>query len=291
MNKSIPVVIIHTSYKDYLKINLEISGIKNKIYLIGDNDVKQLENINNVTFVDINKYRELQYIKDKKKNFINYSSNNANFEWICFERVFILKFFMEEYKLENIFHMDSDNILLTDINTYPFKKNIAYCVNKNYHTYRMSNSIHTSLLTLEFCNKFIQLYEDLYVNKSKFFLIEDKIKFHTNEKTKRYINGGICDMTLYYLLISEGILDVQNLVEPNDGNVFINNINNGEGYDSKEQYEIKSNLLKINIMPKNITVNDIKKNVSYKLMNIHFQGGAKRLLNEQFKHVICPMIE
>ena len=116
----IPLVIIHTGYRDYLRVNLEISGKKNKIYLIGDESNKHLEKIHNVTFVDISQYRNLKLIQILKKFFTNFSSNNSLFEWVCFERVFILKFFMEQHSLEKVFHMDSDNILLTDINTYKF---------------------------------------------------------------------------------------------------------------------------------------------------------------------------
>ena len=139
---NIPVVIIHRTYKEYLKINLEVTGTNNKIYLIGDTAIEHLGLIDNVTFVNINKYENLPLIKKSYKNFINYSSNDKKFEWWCFERVFILKFFMEEFKLEHIFHMDSDNILLEDINSYPFKKNIAYCLLKNQSL--MCGSIHSS---------------------------------------------------------------------------------------------------------------------------------------------------
>jgi hypothetical protein len=116
----IPAVIIHVGYKEYLKVNLQITGVNNKIYLIGDNSVKNLEQLKNVTFVDINKYRNIPIITQSKDSYINYSSNDKNFEWICFERVFILKFFMEEFNINHIFHIDSDNILLHDINNFPF---------------------------------------------------------------------------------------------------------------------------------------------------------------------------
>ena len=123
LEKKLPVVIIHRSYKNYLKCNLEITALNNKIYLIGDDKVKHLGELKNVTFVNINKYEKLPLLEKYRKSFINYSSNNHIFEWLCYERVFILKFFMKEYKLNSIFHCDSDNVLLYDINTYPFKKN------------------------------------------------------------------------------------------------------------------------------------------------------------------------
>lgn len=98
-NTQIPVVIVHRSYKDYLKINLQITGSKNKVYLIGDSELEKLGLLHNVTFININKYENLTMIKEYYYKFINYSSNNKLFEWICFERIFILNFFMKEYNL------------------------------------------------------------------------------------------------------------------------------------------------------------------------------------------------
>ena len=281
--KNIPVVIVHRTYREYLKINLEITGKNNKIFLIGDYNVKHLSNLKNVTFVDIEKYNNIPLINECRKSFVNYSSNPSNFEWICFERVFILKYFMEEYNIESIFHIDSDNILLFNINDYPFEKNIAYCQPKNYHQYRMSNSIHVGLLNKHFCNKFIELYQDIYINKSKFNLVKEKINYHT-DKNGQYIKGGICDMTLYYILANKYIIDVENLLIPKNNIVFIHNVNNGEGYESQEQYSLINNMMSIKFTKNNkCLINDKINNKELQICNIHFQGVAKKFLNEQLK--------
>ena len=57
----------------------------------------------------------------------------------------------------------------------------------------MSGSIHSGLLNKEFFNKFEDLYSDIFINKSKYHLIENKVKFHQN-----FGNGGISDGTLFY---------------------------------------------------------------------------------------------
>lgn len=285
--KNIAVLIIHRTYKEYLKINLEITGKNNKIFLIGDNNVKHLGKLNNVTFVDIEKYNNIPLINECRKSFVNYSSNSSNFEWICFERVFILKYFMEEYNIESIFHIDSDNILLFNINDYPFEKNIAYCICKNCHQYNMTSSIHVGLLNKNFCNKFIELYQDIYINKSKLNLVKGKINYHT-DTNGQYVGGGICDMTLYYILANENIIDVENLLIPKNNIVFINNVNNGEGYESKEQYSLKNNIMHIKFTKNNkCLINDKINNKELQIFNIHFQGGAKILLNNQLKKFIC----
>ena len=291
--KNISVCIIHIGYRDYLKTNLEITGKNNKIYLLGDKSLKPLGNLQNVTFVDIDKYMNNDIITNYKKHFVNYSSNNSNLEWLCFSRVFILKFFFQDYNIHNIFHMDSDNILLKDINEYKFEKKIAYCIPGNSHEYRMSNSIHCGLLNMEFCNKFEELYNDIYINKTKFNLIKNKIKYHTDKSGNFKVGGGgICDMTVYYLLNKEKLIDVDNLLIAKNINdvftVFINNVNNEEGSESKKQYMKDNNLniMKIINYNNNTQIYDIINKKYYNLFNIHFQGGSKRFLNDNLKKSI-----
>lgn len=286
LNHKLPVVVVHRGYKDYLKINLEITGKYNKIYLIGDSSLVHLNELNNVNFVDIDRYTSSEFIKRLKRDFMNYSSNSAHFEWGCFERIFILKCFFEEFNFNHVFFMDSDNILLCDINTYPFEKDIAYCLNTNYHKYRMSNSVHVSLLTHLFCVKFTELYEDIYTNKNKLHLIQDKINYHTNDRGN-YINGGICDMTLYYILADKNIIDVENLLVPKKGKVFINNINNGEGYESKNQYKTNQyNKIDISFTKDSAFIFDNQTQSTVELLNIHFQGSSKRFLNTKLKNML-----
>ncbi len=281
MDSEIPIVIIHIGNKEYVKVNLEITGKTNKIYLIGDNSMKHLGSLPNVSFVQINPYRNHPSIVELKNTFMNYSSNSKNLECFCFERVFILKQFMEELKLSRVFHIDSDNILFSSINKYPFQKEVAYCLNANFHTYRMSNSIHCGLLNIDFCNKFINLYNDIYVSKKKFHLIKDKVDFHTNPTTGNFMNGGICDMTLYYILANEKIVDVQNLLQPINESVFINNINTAEGFESKQQYRLKNNMIDYFKSNGVYKLHDEINKKDYTLMNLHFQGGAKRFMTNE----------
>ena len=99
------------------------------------------------------------------------------------------------------------------------------------------------------------------------YLVQDKINFHKSTNTP----GGICDMTFYYLLEHEKMIEVQDLSKPINGFVFLNNVSNGEGFDSENQYDT------FNL--KN-TIYDKINNTTYTLMNIHFQGRSKQLLND-----------
>lgn len=274
----ISCVYIHKGYQPYLKYNLQISSKKNKIFLIGDDSVKPLRKISkNITFIDINKYENSQLIESLKKSFTNYSSNSYDFEWFCFARIFILSQFLNDLKINKVFYSDSDNIILSNINEFNFLEDVAFIIPKEFDEFRMSASIHSSLLTRLFCDKFISLYKDIYENKSKFHLIDDKISHHE----KNNIPGGICDMTLYYLLNKEGIIKPQNLIEPlinknKQKVVFMNHINTGEGPDGEVDYEMENNKLKI--YPRGY-IKSLHNNEKIAVANIHFQGEAKKELN------------
>lgn len=275
----IKTIIIHNGYKKYLEENLKITSQTNQIILVGDKSLEKLNKINNVEFILIDKY--LDYVtKNYKPKFKNYSTNNPDFEFFCFARVFILKMIMEELNLKNIFHIDSDNVLLEDINNYPFTEEVAYIVNNNYdNIYRMSSSIHCGLLTLEFCNIFEKLYNQIYVTGEKFNLIKNKILYHR----KNNIPGGICDMTFYYLIKNYNYLKVQDLAKPvvidNKKYVFINNINNGEGFNGKNQYKLYKNRLQLYKIDDTETKIVDNTNEEYNIFNLHFQGGAKKWLD------------
>tara|TARA_E500000331_G_C17233233_1_gene703593 strand:+ start:331 stop:1203 length:873 start_codon:yes stop_codon:yes gene_type:complete len=284
----IPVVIVHTSNKPYLKTNVDITGKNNKIYFIGDKSVKYLEEHPNCTFIDISQY-EKEWIRELDKAYINFSSGGRNNEWLCFKRVFIIKEFLLEHKdqFNSVFHIDSDNILLQDINNYPFTESVAYICTQNWHDMRMANSIHCGRLNLDFCEAFEQLYKDIYVNKSKMSLIENKIKYHYRGNS--YAGGGISDMTFYYLINTLKLIEVQDLLVPVEKNgkkyVFMNTYTTNEGHVTKNQYKKTGNVLSIEKSEngQDNIVTDIVSNDKLSLYNIHFQGGSKSHLNASLK--------
>ena len=272
----IPVVIIHTGYKDYLKANLEITGKKNKIFLIGDLENKHLGEIKNVLWINMEEYKNTKEIKDLTKNFINYSSNRKDFELFCFLRVYIISEFMRAMKLPKVFHIDSDNILLHNINDVIDVTKTSYHTNQNYgNIYRMSDSIHNGLITKEFLETFFKLCNDIFIKKD-LLLIKDKIKYH--EKVK----GGICDMTIYYLMRTVSSIKPIDLNVPLNGKVFINNYNCSDGWESRDQYEMEKEKIKIWKKDGKNMIFDKVNNQFLELINIHFQGNAKKYMTKMW---------
>ena len=160
-------VLMADYYQKYIKANLDITSLYNHIYLIGTPEMSFLES-NNVTFVDINKYKQNKFLEDIKINFKNYGAKDDKSELFWLSRVPKIKDFLEEYNLEKIFVIDSDNILLCDLNLYPFTKKNAICISPDFNKYHQTASIHAGLIDKSFCEAYEKLYYDIFENKSKF---------------------------------------------------------------------------------------------------------------------------
>lgn len=279
--KKISCVMMVDYYSKYMKTSLNITSKYNHIYLLGTSQLKSLEN-ENITFVNIEKYNNLEFTKKIKENFVNYGAKDDKSEIFWLSRVPKLKQFMIDFNLESIFMIDSDNILLFDINKYPYTQKNSLCISKNWSPHHQAASIHSALLSQDFCNEYEKLYLDIFINKSKFYLIESKIEYHKNNP------GGIADMTLYYHLFNEDILSFDNLYEPiiidGEKSVFINNFSTSEGYEFQQQYELHKKYLKIYNKNKTNYIYDEKNREYLKLLNIHYQGKAKKNLNFLLKY-------
>ena len=201
---------------------------------------------------------------------------------MCFERVFIIHDFILERNYKQIFHLDSDNVLLKNINDFKFDNTNAYCIPSFQDNYRMDSSIHCGLLDKEFFLEFEKLYSDIYITKNKFYLIEKKISYH-----KKYnIRGGITDMTLYYLIQKLEKIKSQNLMQPlkskdDEEFVFINNFNLAEGFYDFNNFEMRRKKIKLY---NGNSVNDLINLKIIKIANIHFQGTSKKYLNRFSKY-------
>ena len=285
--KATPIVTVHSGYNPYIKFNLELTATNNSVFVIGSPDMKFLENeIQNVKYINKEEFSELDSIKSYKDHFKNYSLFNDNFAWYCTERMFIVEKFMEQYNYDQVFHIDTDNVVLIDINKIKFEKKTAYHISQFQDQYSMDASLHSGLLDLDFCKSFNKLYEDIYINKSKFHLIEEKYKHHIENNLK----GGVCDMTMYYLIDKLNLIDVQNLMKPVQdkfGNpyIFVNNFNLAEGFYGKKNFKFSRK--KVKIIEKKYIYDEIN-NQKISIAGIHFQGTAKRYLNKFLKYKLKP---
>ena len=280
-NYDIPCVIVHRGFQPYLKFNLEITSKNNKVFLIGDESVSNLASISdNIEFVNIDKYETRNRIINLKKYFVNYSTQPQTLEWMSFERVFIIHDFILERNYKQIFHLDSDNVLLKNINDFKFDYSNAYCIPSFQDNYRMDSSIHCGLLDKNFFIEFEKLYSDLYITKNKFHLIE---KNQLSQKNN--IRGGICDMTCtsYFKILKNQPTKFDATFKKQRGEefVFINNFNMAEGFYDFNNFEMRRKKIKLY---NGSSVNDLINMKKIKIANIHFQGASKKYLNRFSKY-------
>tara|TARA_B100001250_G_scaffold67363_1_gene53879 strand:- start:1884 stop:2747 length:864 start_codon:yes stop_codon:yes gene_type:complete len=281
--KKINTVVVHDKHSAFLETSLRITSKNNLVYLIGGESVRHLDKYENIIYVDINKYFHKDKFKRYKDKFEHFGDKDEWSYYFWFMRLFIIHEFMKDYNFTRIFSCDSDNILLDDVNKYPFKAKNAIVIPQVWEDHWFTSSVHAGLITEEFCENYEMLYEDIFINKSKFNLIEDKINHHKSNP------GGVCDMTLYHYIVKFGLVDMQNLMDPVeiDGKkfVFINNFADGEGAKSREQYKTGRNKLKIYTSKKDKS-NKIYDKISKEylnLFNLHFQGKSKRLINTKLE--------
>jgi hypothetical protein len=294
MNNKIPIVIHHNGNQKYFQNCVEINAKYNDVIILGDHANADFTMIKNVYHVPNISLITPEY--DKFANyFVNYSTNNAVYELTCFQRIFILREFMIRYKYKKVFFTDSDCILLVPLHHFLEQMpeiSCALSIIKSDIKYDQAACVHNSILSVEFCNEFVKLCYDVYVNKSKFYLIKPKIDWHISQK----LNGGVCDMTFYFMIYYYGY--VKNIVDTNslflyDGEkcTFDHNINSKYGFEGEDTYEMLPNGIKV----------IIEKYGEYKyyalthsgekirLLSIHYQGCAKSILENIDTSLFIPL--
>ena len=274
MQYKTPVVIVHFGDQLYVRKCLieTVRHNHNNVILIGDASNKHMCEDIGVKHVFVNDLPVSESRTEFISNFKNYSSNSHKFELLCFLRWFFILEFMNHFNINRLLHLDSDATLLCNASVFDDVA-IGTSQPKQTSSIQMSNCIHTSIITRHYVQKFVNLCLDIYVSKVKFDLIAAKVEHHQTHP------GGVCDMTLTYLLNKTE--NVTNLLEPDEHRGVIMNIIMCSGGDlGKGQYEMTNNIVSIFKQDDQYYLYDtIRKQYSL-LRNIHFQGGAKRLLDK-----------
>ena len=291
MTLDIPVVIFHIGSQEYFKRCVKINSERNHVYVIGDQSNQDLFADNhNVTHIHKSTLNE-EEVNRFSNCFVNYSTNDRQHELNCFLRIFYLKQFMLLMKIDRAFHADSDCIVLDSVaNVFGQLPNvqIAYSVQKHCQErdeHHMVGSVHSSLLNLDFCDAFIQLCFDIYENKTKYHLIEQKVNWHCDNNHP----GGICDMTLYYLMCSTGLVEVTDLNEiqcvENESCVFDHALYNSYGHLGTNTYKAsdehgKKKLIKLPDGKNHYYFENVKGEL-IRALSIHFQGEWAKWILER----------
>jgi hypothetical protein len=279
---SIPVVIIHRGNPLYL--NLAIKQAKhynNDVILIGDGSNKKMCIDNGVLHYDLDSFAN--QLSDKFRTVYEHmSSNSFAFEYLCFDRWFLLLELMKREKLRSVLHIDSD-VMIYDNVPMLFKNMVnryssGYCIaQQRYEEYKWDASAHTSFWKLEALEKFCLFILDEYQNKT------DELRKKWNWHHEQHIAGGICDMNLLYLFYLQNEDSVINLTAVTaDDITFDNNINNSSNL-YPEEYRMGKSLLFFKVKQlEMINFKPVGENLvlgkKVRFGSLHFQGEAKNLM-------------
>ncbi len=294
---SIPVVIVHIGESYYLKDVVEVNARRNPVFFVGDDANAYLGQIPNVTHIHYKTFQDthLQRMQDhflelekglqtKQLNIINDGfkcTNNGTYQFLCFARVYFVKKLMERHNLELVFHVDSDCFLLekTDDLAEVMGKRLAYGIEHVHNNIHMVGSIHNAFLTKQFCDAFLQLYDDIYVTGTKRNLLEHKVMCIQNK-----IGGGkICDMNLYYILWQQKLLEILDMTQPflykGELCVFDHCIGNSTGFEGGQTYlttRDEFGTIKKLRFDKGKVYQSTKAGKEIRLLSIHFNGTDKQ---------------
>jgi hypothetical protein len=286
----LPVVIFHRGNQEYFQECVRLNSQRNAVIVIGDGSNAHLARWPDVEHIDAALVGSAA-LDQFKKHFVNYSTNKADYELLCFARVFHLQQLMEQRGLDAVFHLDSDCLLLAraDHIAAEMRKThaVAYSLERlpnEQNPFKMSASIHNGLVTLEFCRAFAQLCFEIYVDKSKFHLIKPKIDWHTQQRKP----GGICDMTLYYLLASSGTVAMRSTLDlfefEQEPATLDHNINVATGHHGADSFVMQRGRKKVIKEGDRYYFVDRQTNQRVRTLSLHFQGSAKPLLKHIHEH-------
>lgn len=324
----LPVVFIHIGIRPYVETAVRLTAAhQTPVIVIGDSSMRCLGQISGVEFVDIQPYRADEAIAQARLHYVNHSSNPAEFEFFCFERIFILRRFLTSRGINRVFHLDSDCVLLKPLSAFPLHLHRVWLVNNDfYHTHGFSllpsASVHASVLDMGFCRQFESLYRQIFVERALSSLppAVGELLTWAEEHSRRGGAGGLSDMSLYFLLQARtdawasktlGLVDdVGDLgkhwtvgghseathpagLDATPPLTFMNNINTGEGPMGINQYAVDRavGMMRVQRCAEDgaLLIRDLLGNRDVAICCAHFSGSAKRLLTAEWlvQHFGC----
>ena len=219
-----------------IKRVIEISAKNNSIIFVSSRK-KIIQNIDNVNYIEIESLLKLPKIINFKKYFLPFNTASSESVWNSYLKIFILAEIYKTEKISNAVYVDLENIILFDLNKVNFSKQNAFFIFPPINDIDMNASFEIALLSKKLIDEFVNLYIEIFINKTKFYLIDNKIVFHNI-----FGNGGINAETLFYLLFESNLNQIQNLFLLDE--LFINK---SLFYTSRKKlYYIHKNNLKIN---------------------------------------------
>jgi len=262
----LPIIFLHFTYNDYLKLSLcqaKHSNPKSMIYLIGNDTNNCYDFIEHHSFLDY-----FQGARDLSKIYIHLSSNSYKYELFCLQRWFILKEFLVTNNINECLYLDSDTMLYTDV-TDDRKKFAQYDFTLSYVTSGCTFFLNRVGALADFC-RFIT---DIYTKKEQYYY--DRMLAHYAALRKNRKNGGVSDMSFFDIYRFEHFGEIGEVAQIIDGSLYDPSI-----CVSQPGFEMENGIKKIIWKNHQPYGKHIKTGKEIKFNSLQFQGDTKNLMSQ-----------
>ena len=269
----IPVVLIHRGYQDYLKYSILQACRNNYVYLISDVKINTELFPKNFELVNIEDYSE--GFNNFKNNYEHFNTTPYDFEVFCYHRWFILRNFMLKHNFDVTFYIDSDVMLMSDVEEEWDKFS-------QYHmTLAHRSAAVSSYMTYSGVDNFCNMLQKIYSEKDGYDF--NKIVSHYKVRRQHGLPGGVCDMTLfeyfhYHAELGGGPGRVGEMMQIIDGSTYDHNINAAD-----QDFEFINGLKHLKFSEGKIYCKNLHLNKDIKFNSVHCQGGAKPLMENIYE--------
>lgn len=273
---SIPVIFFHDGGHDYLRLAIESAKKYNEnVHLIGksnnSNMLDQWYSMDELNGHLFNKFKE---------KYIHMSSNTYEFELICFKRYFFVYEYLKIINADKFVMLDSDILTFSDYtNNNGIKEyDISASWLNNQKNYKWAACPCVFSATLDALEDFLKFIINMYSTEQNIEILKEKMEYHREHS----IPGGICDMTLLYLWVTDNKTKqkykIHNNAKVENNEVFDHNIQSADGYILNEYKYDKFLKLKKIIFEDNTPYFYLRDGKKVKALTLHFLGGAKTVM-------------
>ncbi len=272
-----PVVTVH-SYNakpqktDYsAHVIAQSAFCKNYSFSITDYTPNVDVNLRHHTNINFNALKTKDY-EVFSTNYVHMSTNPLGFEKAAIAKFFLMREFMHQYKIQRIFHIDSDVLLYDSVSNFTeWYDHYDFTLT---HNHQCGNSFFSLEVIEDLCDKILKFY----VDKEKYFWFRDcQIIFEKMTASK--LNGGISDMT--FLKHYKTRKECNSKFTCGEMSEIIDNMRFDHHIRAKdEDYDMINERRAIEFIDEIPHSFNKKLNTNVKFLTLHFGGAAKEYLHE-----------
>jgi hypothetical protein len=228
--------------------------------------------------------RDSKYIQRFTAKYIHMSTNSWNFELFCWLRWFYLLDYMHRNSIRSVIHLDSDVLLFSSLDE--IKSAYAEAIDdcgyaipaQDFDALEWSASGHISYWTVDRLMEFCEFAIESFSDRRYLSLYEEKWHWHQHH----HLDGGICDMTTFYLFWLERGSSIFNFAQQHDRHIFDNNMNSAANYVANE-FETDKGIKKVSFVNERAMLTASRDGQQVRVHGCHFQGAAKQYIPAYYR--------